>query len=389
MKTESLSSMKRVVLQSIAERGRRMPARAEEWGKRMSARAEEWGKRMSARIAEGGRVVSLCIAAMIAVIMSGCHKERRYYPSRLPSEAVSIVRFDNALMNVREESARDDIRLLYEQFPDFMPVFTENILGIPSSDTAYLAEQLPKFLNDTLYGFAATNKLEQETFGDVSQLEERLSEVFARLKYLFPDMELPEVYFFISGFNASVFFIEDGVAIGADMYLGSDYEYYNRVVYDYQKTTMRPECIPEDVVSAWLFRNIPYTANKNRLLDHIIYRGKIMYLLSVLFKEDADYEVMGYTKEQWEWCLHYERAIWNRLMDRRDLFKTEQRLLTSYINDGPFTSEISQESPGRLGTWVGWRIAESYMEHNPQVSMQELMAEPDAQKILEESYYKP
>jgi len=29
------------------------------------------------------------------------------------------------------------------------------------------------------------------------------------------------------------------------------------------------------------------------------------------------------------------------------------------------------------------------MEHNESVTLQELMAEPDAQKILEESYYKP
>ena len=29
------------------------------------------------------------------------------------------------------------------------------------------------------------------------------------------------------------------------------------------------------------------------------------------------------------------------------------------------------------------------MEHNEAVTLQELIAEPDAQKILEESYYRP
>ena len=38
---------------------------------------------------------------------------------------------------------------------------------------------------------------------------------------------------------------------------------------------------------------------------------------------------------------------------------------------------------------MGWRIAERYMENHPEVSLQELMAEGDAQKILEESQYKP
>ena len=76
-------------------------------------------------------------------------------------------------------------------------------------------------------------------------------------------------------------------------------------------------------------------------------------------------------------------------MEKRDLFKTESNILSSYINDGPFTSEITQESPGRLGQWVGWRIVNSYMRNNKEVTLQELMNENDAQKILEQSYYKP
>ena len=113
-----------------------------------------------------------------------------------------------------------------------------------------------------------------------------------------------------------------------------------------------------------------------------------MYVCSTLLDE-PEYEVMGYTKEQWQWCEKYEQQVWNRIMDKRDLFKTEQMLLTSYLNDGPFTAEISQEAPPRIGTWIGWRIAESYMEHHPEVSLQELIANNDAEQILRESYYKP
>ena len=48
-----------------------------------------------------------------------------------------------------------------------------------------------------------------------------------------------------------------------------------------------------------------------------------------------------------------------------------------------------KESPGRLGLWVGWRIVDSYMTNNKDVTLIELMGEGDAQKILEESFYKP
>ena len=230
---------------------------------------------------------------------------------------------------------------------------------------------------------------EQEVFADVRDIEKALSKAFSRILWLYPETEIPTLYLFVSGFQTPIYFGEELIAIGADMYLGSDYEYYNRVAYNYQKQTMRKECIPVDVVSAYLFRTLPYTSSKSRLLDQMMYRGKVMYLTAQLFDELPGYEVMGWTKEQWDWCVKNEKAIWHLVMDKRDLFKTESIILTSYLNDGPFTAEVSQEAPGRLGIWLGWRIAESYMEHNEQVSLQDLMAEGDAQKILEDSYYKP
>ena len=324
-----------------------------------------------------------------------CHQGRTYFPKDLTVSGerlevnVDIVRFDKALLNVHEASVAHDVKVLYDEFPAFMPLWVEDILGIPAEDTAFLEQQLPSFLNDTLYGFKQTNAREREMFADISDIQSSLNKAFSRILDLYPETEIPTLYLFISGFNASIFFEENLIGIGADMYLGSDYEYYNRVVYEYQKQTMRKECIPVDVVSAYLFRTLPYTSDKSRLLDQMMYRGKIMYLTAQIFDELPGYEVMGWTKEQWDWCVKNERGIWHLVMDKRDLFKTESIILTSYLNDGPFTSEVSQDAPGRLGIWLGWRIAESYMEHNENVSLQELMAEGDAQLILENSYYKP
>ena len=325
----------------------------------------------------------------ILCALTACQKGRTYFPKDIEAQQVEIVRFDKALMNVHEATVHEDIRVLYDEYPDFMPLWVEDILGIPSSDTAYLEQQLPAFLNDTLYGFKQTNAKEQEVFSDVKDIETALSKAFTRIAYLYPETEIPTLYLFISGFNAPIYFSDELIGIGADMYLGSEYEFYNRVVYEYQKQTMRKECIPVDAVSAYLFNILPYTSSKTRLLDQMMYRGKVMYLVSRIFDELPGYEVMGWTKEQWNWCVKNEQAIWHLVMDKRDLFKTESLVITSYLNDGPFTAEVSQDSPGRLGIWLGWRIVESYMEHNEQVTMQELMAEPDAQKILELSFYKP
>ena len=59
------------------------------------------------------------------------------------------------------------------------------------------------------------------------------------------------------------------------------------------------------------------------------------------------------------------------------------------MNEGPFTAEVTQDSPGRLGLWVGWQIVKSYMHHNQDITIHDLINEGDAQKILEQSFYKP
>ena len=326
---------------------------------------------------------------LFALTLTACQNGRTYFPNDLEMQTVDIVRFDKAVMNVHGATVKEDIRVLYDEYPVFMPLWVEDILGSPAADTAYLVKALPTFLNDTLYGFKQTNAQEQEVFADVSDIEKGLSKAFARIQYLYPEAEIPTLYLFISGFQTPIYFGEELIGIGADMYLGSDYEYYNRVVYEYQKQTMRKECIPVDVISAYLFRTLPYTSTKSRLLEQMIYRGKVMYLVAQIFDELPGYEVMGWTKGQWKWCEKNEEAIWHLVMDKRDLFKSESIMLTSYLNDGPFTAEVSQEAPGRLGVWLGWRIVESYMKHNEEVTLQELIAEGDAQKILENSYYKP
>ena len=331
----------------------------------------------------------LCIA-MLVVLLCGCGNKYQYIPKDIEALKVEIVRFDSAQLAVRTDSVKQDIEKLYADYEEFMPMYVEGILRIPTEDTAYLCEMYAQFLTDTVMGFAQTNALAKEKFANVDSLQEALNTGFSRLHYLFPDWEIPaKVYLFVSGFNSSVMYYENVMGVGVDMYLGSDYPYYNQVVYNYQKQTMRKACIAGDLLSMYLAYNIAYNSKYNRLLEHMIFRGKQMFLLGELLPDEPAWEIIGYSKEQWDWCETYEQAIWNSIMEKRDLFKTESIVLNSYMNEGPFTAEISQESPGRLGVWVGWQIVDSYMRNNEQVSIQELISEGDAQKILEQSFYKP
>lgn len=326
---------------------------------------------------------------LVVGMFCGCGNKHHYIPKDIEPLEVEIVRFDNAQLAVRPDSVKQDIKQLYTDYESFMPIFVEGILGLQTEDTAYLCEMYAQFLTDTVMGFAQTNTTAQELFANVDSLQEALNTGFSRLHFLYPEWEIPTLYLFVSGFNSSVMYYENIMGVGVDMYLGSDYPYYNQVVYDYQKQTMRKACVAGDVLSMYLAYHISYNSKYNRLLEQMIFRGKQLFLLAQLLPNEPVWEVIGYSKEQWDWCEQYEQAIWNRIMQKRDLFKTESNVLSSYMNDGPFTAEVTQDSPGRLGVWVGWRIVDSYMRNNKDVTLRELMNENDAQKILEQSYYKP
>lgn len=326
---------------------------------------------------------------IFSLVLCGCGNRYQYIPKDIEPVTVDIVRFDSALLAVRADSTMQDIRRLYAEYEAFIPLYVEGVLRLPMSDTAYFSEQLAIFLVDTTMGLAQTNALAKERFANIDSIQNALNIAFSRLHYLYPDWVIPTVYLFVSGFNSTVIYYEDMLGVGVDMYLGSDYPYYNQVVYDYQKSTMQKEYVVRDLMSMYLAYNIAYNSEYNRLLEQMIFRGKQLFLLSQLLPDTPAWQVIGYTPEQWTWCEQYERAIWNRIMEKRDLFKTESRILNSYMNEGPFTAEVTQDSPGRLGLWVGWQIVKSYMHHNQEITIHDLINEGDAQKILEQSFYKP
>ena len=51
--------------------------------------------------------------------------------------------------------------------------------------------------------------------------------------------------------------------------------------------------------------------------------------------------------------------------------------------------EIDKTCPGRVGQWVGLQIVRKYVAEHPEVTLVRLMAEKDAQRILNESHYRP
>ncbi|NDE62490.1 MAG: gliding motility lipoprotein GldB, partial [Cyclobacteriaceae bacterium] len=96
----------------------------------------------------------------------------------------------------------------------------------------------------------------------------------------------------------------------------------------------------------------------------------------------------GYTPEQLASCWDNEDLIWTHFIENELLFATNPFEIRKYTGEAPFTDAISTDAPGRLGRWVGWNIVEQYQEKEG-LSLVELMAESNAEKIFRDSGYRP
>jgi len=152
---------------------------------------------------------------------------------------------------------------------------------------------------------------------------------------------------------------------------------------------MIPEKIPSDIVRAWLYGEFAYNDSVDNLLSNMIYEGELIYITRHLLPNEPEHLIHGFSEEQLKWCEKNEADMWTHLIENKLLFTTNTLEINKFINDAPFTSGFPQESPGRAAVWIGYRIVESLMQRNEQMSLEELMNIKDYQKVLNMARYKP
>lgn len=320
---------------------------------------------------------------MMGVSFSACKKGKRFEVDskvKKDQQKVSIIRFDSALITLDTVNLKDGLKKLSANYPDIYTNYFDKLLDIEPED-------ITELLSDTL--FSKVNADVLNTFKDVTSIENKMTIVYAYFSQYFPEVELPGLYVFISGCNRSVFAHPGYIGIGVDLYLGRDYPFYKELAYEYLIQNMDPESIPVDITSTILTSVFPQRSQKERLLEKILYQGKILYMLSVMLPNEKEENIIGYSKEQLSWSKKFEREIWGAMIDQKDVFSSDMLLIRKYTGDAPFTQPISQDSPGRLGSWIGWQIVKSYMANNHDVGLRELALDNDFQTMLEQSKYKP
>lgn len=322
---------------------------------------------------------------LIFALLISC-KQSNQKSVEVNNQTVKIIRFDSLLTQSDTTKIEENVRNLYVNHPAFMNYYAEHIIQVNPADTFEVVKSIQLFLQNP--DFKSVNNDVAKTFASTDSIQNDLITAYSLMNKHFPQINTPEIYFFVSGFNSSILLENEFVGIGLDLYLGNTYPRYSEISYDYLLYNMRPASIAPDLISAMFFKHFSFDGLQNRLLEQMLYRGKLLHIVAAMLPNRKPNDIIGYSRFQWEWSRKFEKEIWNSILAQRHLYSSEQLLINKYLNDAPFTTPITQDSPGRLGAWVGWQIINSYMKNN-NVSLQELAKITDYQMILNKSKYKP
>jgi gliding motility-associated lipoprotein GldB len=279
-------------------------------------------------------------------------------------------------------TSASEFSYLLEAHPEFTKEYLQMDL-YPSPDS--LAAELLAIHQDSSMRVLFDSV--QQVFGDFSTVEKELETAFKAIKYYFPEFQVPKVYTFVSGFNSDLIVTDDLIVIGLDYFLPPTHSFQPELPRYMAERYDKPYIVPMIVMAISARFNQTNPAD-NTLLAEMIYYGKTYHFTKAILPCTSDQYIIGYTPEAISESFDNEELIWSHFVENELLFDTNPFEIRKYIGEAPFTDAISTKAPGRLGRWLGWNIVDDY-QFNQEVSLKDLMAEPDAEKIFRQSGYRP
>lgn len=333
----------------------------------------------------------------LAIFISACScNSKKNYEVDVSNIKVDLKteRFDkqfDSLAHLTNADAHTPMMSMHNKYGDFFRFYVQEILVMNfMSDTSHaMADSLVVFLKNPYYlrVFDTTVLV----YNNVDDINAQLTNGFKHFVYYFPQAHIPTVVYYLNGPRAFTYG-DSLLAIGLDNFMGENFWFYHAVqppIPQFLIRRLRKEYIVPNAMEVMSTNLFPYIDDGKKLIDELIYKGKIIYLLQHILPQTPDSLLTGFSQTDLKWLDNNESEVWKFYLKNNLLYESDPMVFKIFINDAPNTSGMPPEAPGNTGSWVGWRIVQKFMSENPNYTLQGLMHEEDAQKILTLSKYKP
>jgi hypothetical protein len=329
-------------------------------------------------------MMKIILPVVLMLFLASCENHSGKFPqSNIESKDihVNIHRYGKALFELDTNDFKNGLKGIKNDFLVF--------LNADLDDSANLV-QLFDYVTDTQL-ISISHKVNEE-YPSLDQLEKELSHAFGRYHHYYPGNRIPEVYTYISGlhYEMPVWKNDSVLIIALDLYLGEDYDIYREIgLPHYKVRCMTSQNLPVDVMKTIYLNDVSVNTKKRTLLDYMVEGGKMLSFLDAVLPGVNDSLKICYPANKLDWAKNNEKRVWGFLIEKDLLYSTDYQTITKFIQDGPFTTGFSNDSPSRLGIFIGWQIVNQFLENNPDVIMEQMLKMKDSQTILQRSGYRP
>ena len=319
--------------------------------------------------------------------LCGCN--RTSFGRNDDSIGIHINRFDTVLFQWIDRDDTESLQTIINDYPRMLAMLSNALFKTNPLDSAdfisqmknyYASPALKALYKDAIRVYDANSPV-------IQQIKKELSHGFMQFHKMFPAMQTPAFYMHVSGLQQNIIVADSLLSFSIDKYLGFDYSLYQDHFYDYQLKSMSPGYVAKDGLYAWLTSEYPFYGHNDVLLDRMIYEGKVLYILVQAGYDYSCQYILSLTDNEYKWCLKNESAIWKTIVERKHLETTDRMTVSKYFQPSP-AAFISEEAPGNLGAFIGYRIVERYMKQTKS-NFESLMNNNDTQEIFKKSKYKP
>ncbi len=310
------------------------------------------------------------------IILTACHSDEQQGDMSLDKD-IKIFRYDRLQYEATALNSISALQRMSLDCPRATKILIEEVLGIGRVNDPAINEKLCAYYSDSI--LLHLMKDAGEKFKDMSDIEKGLTKGFQRLKKELPSIIIPRVYSQISALNQSVVVGDSLLGISLDKYMGADYPLYQRYYYGYQRRSMErdrilPDCFTFYLLSQYPFRWMP---GHRTLFDIIMYQGKIAWLVRKTLDFKSNSEVLGYTKEEAEWCRKNKGRLWDWMLVNGHLSSTDPMIIRAYTHADPSMVFNGEKIPPTIGIWLGMHLIEKFLDEHPDVTTEELMLMSD------------
>ncbi len=230
----------------------------------------------------------------------------------------------------------------------------------------------------------------QNVFGDFQQEEMELTDIFKRVTYHYPTFKAPKVITLVSNLDMEnqMIYADSLLLISLDTYLGKSNFFYANYPH-YLNSNFDKEQLPFQVAKAIAKETQPKIPQRV-FIDRMIAAGKLYYTMNAFLPDVSEALLLNYTEEQLKWSQENEEEIWKFFVEKEYLYSTDKELKLRFLDPAPFSKFYlvsDNESPGRIGQWLGYQIVKAYMQKYV-VPLPELIG-TTPEEIFIKSNYKP